>query len=297
MDLESLRWLVGVADGATLGDLATESMTSQPAVTRGLQRLAAEVGPPLLERSGRRLRLTAAGMVMTDASRRIISDLDSALARSREAWDPELGTIRFGFLSPLGSWLVPELLRSFRAEKPKVSFQLRQDGATRILQALLDGDLDLLLTSPPPVPGLEWEKLFDEELVLTVPADHWTAMRKRVRIDELSAESWVLFTTGYGLRQRIEELCEDAGFSPTIAFEGHDIITLQALIGTGLGIGLFPARPEPPPTTKQVRLSPVVRRDIGLTSVAGRLSSPSGAAFTSLVRQIGSALRDNLPVR
>jgi DNA-binding transcriptional LysR family regulator len=292
MDVLTLRCFLSVADGVTVGDTADAFDASQPAVTRALQRLSIEVGAPLTERAGRRLRLTAAGRALLPSARRALAEIDEGVRAVADAHDPTAGTVRLGFLSPLGTWLVPELLQAFRNERPRVHFELRQDGATRILQALVEGDLDLLLTSPPPsISSFAWEPLFREELVLTVPSGHRLASRQRVRVAELSNETWVLHSPGYGLRQYVEELCAEAGFEPQRAFEGHDLATLLALIGAGSGIGLFPATTAGPAMVgvRQVQLSPRKYRQVGIVRSLGSSGSPSVTAFVAAVRHRFSA--------
>jgi LysR family transcriptional regulator, transcription activator of glutamate synthase operon len=286
VDVLTLRCFVSVADGATVGDTAAAFHASQPAVTRALQRLSAEVGGVLTERAGRRLRLTAAGRALLPRVRRALAEIDEGVRAVADAHDPAGGTVRLGFLSPLGTWLVPDLLQAFRLERPRVRFELRQDGADRILQALEAGDLDLLLSSPPSGASFAWEPLFREELVLTVPPGHRLASRRRVRVAELSDETWVLHAPGYGLRRYVDELCAAAGFEPQTAFEGHDLATLLALIAAGSGIGLFPATTAGPGMdgVRQVHLSPPQHRQVGIVRFPGSSPSPSAIAFVAMVR-------------
>jgi LysR family transcriptional regulator, transcription activator of glutamate synthase operon len=286
MDIETLRWFVAVADGATVGDTADEYRASQPAVSRGLQRLSVELGTPLTERAGRRLRLTPAGQLLVGPARRAVAELDEAARAVAEASDPASGTVRLGFLSPLGTWLVPKLLLALRTERPRVRFVLRHDGASRILDALLDGELDLLLSIDPGLGRCRWEPLFADELAVSVADNHPLADRAEIALTELRDEPWVLQVPGHGLRQQAEELCRMAGFTPRIAFEGHDLSTLYALIGAGSGIGVFTTRPAPPAGVRHIRLSPPVYRTVGLVSVAGAVRVPSVDAFADLVRSL-----------
>jgi DNA-binding transcriptional LysR family regulator len=90
---------------------------------------------PLTQRAGRRLRLTFAGEILAGHARTILQAHDDAVREIAAADDPAAGTVRFGFLSPLGGWLVPQLLAAFSRDHPAVAFELRHDGASRIRQA------------------------------------------------------------------------------------------------------------------------------------------------------------------
>jgi DNA-binding transcriptional LysR family regulator len=284
VDVRSLRWFLAIADGATVSQTATASHTSQPAVTRALHGLAAEFGVPLTERVGRRLRLTFAGEILAGHARTMLRAYESARREIAEANNPDAGTVRLGFLSPLGTWLLPQLLATFNRDHPAVSFELRHDGASRIRQALLEGDLDLLISTDPHSPGACWEPLFAEELVVVLPSAHRLASRQRISITELARERWVLLPPGYGLRRRAEEICRAAGFEPIVGFEGHDLATLHALIGAGSGVGLFPTNPQPGAEARSIPLSPPATRTVGLATIRDRTRPRSAEAFAALVR-------------
>jgi LysR family transcriptional regulator, transcription activator of glutamate synthase operon len=187
-------------------------------------------------------------------------------------------------------WLVPRLLVDFRARHPRVRFELRHDGVTRNLQALIDGELDLLLTVAPGRSDVAWEPLFGEELTLAVPRTHRLAGRRSVKIDQFANEPWVLFPSGHGLRRQAEEICAAAGFAPEPAFEGHDLSTLFALIGAGSGVGLFPSHPPPPASVRQIRLQPRLMRTVGVAGLPGRVRPRSADAFADFVRERATGL-------
>jgi LysR family transcriptional activator of glutamate synthase operon len=290
MEIETLGWLVAVADGRTVSETAEAFHTTQPAVTRGLHRLATQFEVPLTERVGRRLRLTFAGEIVASTARRVLRELDAATRAVGEANDPDSGTVRLGFLNPLGVWLVPRLLVDFHAHHPRVRFELRHDGLTRNLQALIDGELDLLLTAAPDRSDVSWEPLFREELMLAVPRAHRLAGRRSVKVDQLADESWVLFPHGHGLRRHAEEICAAAGFAPEPAFEGHDLSTLFALIAAGSGVGLFPVNPPPPASVRQIRLQPRLIRTVGLAVIPRRVRPRSADVFADFVRERATGL-------
>lgn len=283
MELDALRWLIAVAEGSTVTEVAARYHTTQPAVSRGLQRLSSQIGAPLTERAGRRLTLTFAGEIVAEAGRRTLTELDAALHAVADADKPETGLVRFGFLSRHGTWLVPQLVAAFRKEHPAARVLLRHDGAERILRALIAGELDLLITEAPSSPNLGFLPLFDDELVVAVPDGHRLGTRHSIRVVELSREPWVLQPMGYGTRQIVQQICAEVGIDPVLAFEDHDIATLRALIGAGVGIGLFADRPAAPPGVTYVPLRPRLRRTIGLLTRLNHTIPGAATAFAELV--------------
>src|SRR5437016_12534312 len=115
MDTDALRWLQHVADGTTVTEISETETVTQSGVSRALRRLEAEVGTPLLRRSGRTLRMTHAGAVFKRHVDALLYQLDDGIAAVSQLIDPGTGTVALAFQQSLGPWLVPDLVRTFRA--------------------------------------------------------------------------------------------------------------------------------------------------------------------------------------
>lgn len=298
MELQILRWFREVADGATVTETAERARITQPALSRALARLEAEVGTPLLARSGRTLTPTPAGRIFRQHVDRALDEYDLGLRAVGELVDPARGLVPLAFLHTLGTWLVPPLVSSFRQSHPQVRFELHQHGEASILQELLDGAADLIITSSTSAhPQVTWKRLLVEPLLLTVPPRHRLARRRRIRLAEVADEPFILLREGYALRVQTERLCAEAGFTPKIAFEGEEVETLRALVAAGLGVALLPpARFGSPPVAlgsadagsyadetepaPQLHVTDVdSKRELGLAWLTGRELPPASAAF------------------
>jgi LysR family transcriptional activator of glutamate synthase operon len=266
VDVDELRWFVKVAEGRTVTAAAEELHVSQPALSRGLARLEREFGAPLFDRVGRVLRLNANGRTLLEATKRALSSLDGAARTISGAADPTRGTVRLAFLNTLGTEFVPALLSGFRANNPEVEFLLRQGGTARNEQNLLDGEVDMVLAADSSVrPEIDWQPLLDEPLVLVLPVNHRLAGRQHARLADVRDEPFVMFSHGFGLRPITERLCEQAGFTPRIAFEGEDPTMLRGLVGAGCGVGLLAPAPGPLPDIVELPVSePRCARTIGV---------------------------------
>src|ERR1700683_5178703 len=140
MDTDTLRWFQQVADGVTVTEISDLSAVTQPGVSRALQRLEAQVGTPLLRRSGRTLHMTHAGSVFKHHVDALLHQLDDGIAAVSQLIEPDTGTVALAFQQSLGTWLVPDLVRSFRNAYPQVTFQLTQV-RDEVHSAALDGGL------------------------------------------------------------------------------------------------------------------------------------------------------------
>ncbi len=187
MDTDVLRWFKLVAEGVTVTEVSELEMVTQSGISRALARLEAQVGTPLLERSGRTLRLTRTGEVFKPHVDRLLAELRGGLDAVAQFVSPETGTVAVAFPQSLGSWLVPDLLGSFRAAHPGVAFRLTN--ARDELHGLpLDGgaaDLEIgtrrFRTGPEATrPGdlaVRTQRIGNEPLRLALPATHPLARR------------------------------------------------------------------------------------------------------------------------
>src|SRR4029453_18741656 len=103
MDTDALRWFQQVADGVTVTEVGELYWVSQSGVSRALARLEAEVGVPLLRRSGRALRMTQAGAEFKRHLDKALTGLDDGLAAVQQLVDPATGVVSVGFQASLGS--------------------------------------------------------------------------------------------------------------------------------------------------------------------------------------------------
>src|ERR1700683_571751 len=150
MDTDALRWLQQVADGTTVTEVSEVEPVTQSGVSRALARLEEQIGTPLLRRSGGALRMTHAGAVFKPHLDAMLHQLDDGIAAVNQLIDPDTGTVALAFQQSLGTWLVPDLARSFRTSHPLVGFQLTQVRDELHSAPLDGGNADLELGTRPP---------------------------------------------------------------------------------------------------------------------------------------------------
>ncbi|MEC4015914.1 LysR family transcriptional regulator [Streptomyces sp. H27-D2] len=253
----------------------------QSTLSRSMARLEHDLGVALFARHGRTVSLTPAGRAFLSSVERALTGVEQAAESVRADADPGGGKVAFGFLHTLGSETVPGLIRAFRADHPRIRFQLVQNYGEAMIERLRAGDLDLCLTSPvPDAPDLVARRLDEQRLRLVVPDDHRLASRKRVRLAEASGELFVTLEPGYGLRRITDAVCAEAGFKPRVAFEGEEAETLRGLVAAGLGVALLPPPAVPRPGVVELTVTaPRAVREIGVAWLDGHPDTPPVAAF------------------
>jgi LysR family transcriptional regulator, transcription activator of glutamate synthase operon len=286
MDTDALRWFQQVADGVTVTEVADIYGVSQPGVSRALARLEAEVGTPLLHKTGRVLRPTHAGSEFKRHVDSALHGLDDCLAAVSELVDPTAGTVVVAFQLSLGTWLVPGTIAQFRMEYPRVRFQLEQSHDALGSSLLTGGGIDLEFTAQRPrKPAVNWRRLFSEPLFLAIPAGHRLAGRAEISLAEVSDDHFVMLRPGWELRSLSDNLCGAAGFTPRVAFECDDLPVVQGFVAAGLGIAIVPAMDAETHSSSRgserlIRLTNEgAHRDVGLAWSQDRRLLPSAELF------------------
>ncbi|HEY2504229.1 MAG TPA: LysR family transcriptional regulator [Mycobacterium sp.] len=280
-----LALLCAVAEEGNLTRAAATVGLPQPTASRWLAALSAELGTPVVVPAGRGIRLSRAGASLAAAAERALSEVAAGVRQAAGEADPERGQVVVAFLYTLGERRVPELLRAFRQQHPRVRLTLMQGPHEELLDHVRAGRADLAFTSPPPGPGEFGGVILEEQpLVVTVPAAHRLAGRVWVRMAELAGEAFIRIRTGSGLREEVDELARAAGFSPRLAFEAEEVHTLRGLVAAGLGVAVLPAtEPAPPEGVVEIPLRPRATRRIGLIWAGDRPMTPAVLAFRDFV--------------
>ncbi|KRB78342.1 LysR family transcriptional regulator [Nocardioides sp. Root190] len=282
MDLETIRAFIEVAGGLTVTETAERTHRTQPAVSRALARLEREVGTPLFQRVGRGLVLTPAGRELVRHAHDTLEAYERGIRSVQDSTTPDGGFVPLAFLHTLGTWLVPELIRDFRAERPHVRFDLRQHGDAGLVEDLMGGVVDLAVTGDRPrLAAVESRRLFLEPLRLVVPPDHRLATRRTARLADVADEQFIVLKPGFSLRVVTEELCAQVGFAPRIGFEGEEVETLRGLVSAGLGVALLPEpRGSAAPIAPSLKVTDVrASREIGLAWIKDRRLPPASEHF------------------
>jgi DNA-binding transcriptional LysR family regulator len=288
MDVAGLRWFQQVADGVSVTEVGELDRISQSGVSRALNRLQSEAGAPLLQRSGRTLRMTRAGAAFKHHVDALLHELDDGLAAVSQLIDPETGTVTIAFQPSFGTWLVPDLIADFHRDHPDIRFEL-EHVHDRITPSAQLESADLMLTTVGSAdPDVEWRHLFAEPLELVVPAGHRLAGHAGLGLADAAAEPFVVLRSPSFLRQLTETLCAHSGFQPRIAFEADDLATVHGLVAAGLGLAILPslhqhAAGDAAGVWSVPIADPAASRRIGLAWLRNRTLLPSAALFRGFV--------------
>jgi DNA-binding transcriptional LysR family regulator len=243
MELRQLRYFAVLAEELHFGRAAERLHMAQSPLSQRIIQLERELGVVLIERGRRVVGLTDAGDTFLRSVKRILADLDAAVASARRASRGESGTICVGYVAEVTADLLPLSLKAFKEECPEVEVELTQGFSGELLAGLRDRSIDVaFVRSPGPMDDLVYEQLVEESLVLASP-DGYRLPEQVGRLEDLAGEGFVLpsFAGARGLRRDTEAAFSAAGFEPTVTRETSSVTAILLLVAAGAGVGLVPA--------------------------------------------------------
>ncbi|MGD9812385.1 MAG: LysR family transcriptional regulator [Sphingobium sp.] len=265
-----MRYFRAIGREEHFGRAAISLRVAQPALTRQIRDLEAELGVDLFERLPRGVRLSSAGQVFLEDVEEILAQVDRAVDRAKRLGSGHLGTIRMGLSEIIAAhdFISYGLLR-FREKEPGVSLDLRSMGSMPQMLALKEGTLDVGIVYDAHVEERD-EEMLDRlslgvgETVLAVHESHRLANRESVSMAELAHEPvlWPARKTAPGYYDRLMAACIASGAAPRIVQECTTNSILLSLVAVDMGIGFVTAS-HPLTPSHNIRLVPI--SDLGLT--------------------------------
>ena len=245
MELRHLRYFRAVADFGSFTAASRKLHVSQSSISEQILDLENEIGGPLLDRSGRQVRLTPQGQIFLEEARKTLDAADRAIDITRRALNGEVGTLAIGFFLWGAGGFFPRIIREYRRRRPGIRLSLIEMQAADQMPALEEGRIDIGLTRPlePPFDrSLRSELLYRDPIVVALQRDHPMA-GKDVPITALAGEPLVMCDRRMTpiLFDSVVAMCTAAGFSPNIVNTSATWSGVLTLVEAGEGTALVPA--------------------------------------------------------
>ncbi|MDA0136495.1 LysR family transcriptional regulator [Solirubrobacter deserti] len=240
-DLRQLRYFLAVAEELNFTRAAARLHIAQPPLSAAIRQLEEQLGVTLLHRSSRQVELTAAGALLLERGRELLSHAEAVFAEVRELESAPTGKLTLGVAPTARFELAPAVLAACATRAPGVMLYPREDTTGALLHDLRAGRLDLVLGfCAEDDPALERERLRDAPAVLHVNADHPLAQRASVALGELRDEPIIVAggPDSPGYTAAVVQLCRDAGFEPRTVPDPYPDLGVQA-IREGLGVVVY----------------------------------------------------------
>jgi DNA-binding transcriptional LysR family regulator len=291
LDLRRLRLLRELARRHTISEVARVVGYTPSAISQSLAQLEREAGIALLERDGRRVRLTPAAHRLVARTERALAELDAAEAELAAEQGTVRGEVVIGAFPTAAAGLVIPAIRELGARHEDLDCVVREHEPEDGIELLRSGELDLLVSEsydnvePAPTGGLEEHRLMTEPLLLVLPARH--PAHEPVALATLSDAPWIGGLVGTQFAVVLEQACRAAGFAPRIAHRADDAALYRSLAASGLGIGLLPALAcAGPEDVRFARLAEPPHRHVSALVRRGAARRPAlAASLDALIRE------------
>ena len=265
---------------------------TQPAVSRSITELEAQLGLKLLNRTTREVTLTDAGQRLAARLPRVLEDLDNTLLDVRGMATERRGRVRVASSPTLSANLMPECIAQCQQRLPGLDLVLLDRIQSAVLASVLSGEVDFgVVIDPGERDALECETILTEPFCLACPPDHRLARKRQVHWADLAGESLVLLDHASGSRRLIDRALADHPVQCTVAQEVGHTTTIFRMLDAGLGISVIPTLALPPEGLARLVVRPLVPRvdrDIVLVHRRNRALPPVAQAAWDLVRAVAA---------
>ncbi|HWW52706.1 MAG TPA: LysR family transcriptional regulator [Acidimicrobiales bacterium] len=295
MDLRQLNALLAVADHGGFSAAADALHTVQSNVSAHVARLERELGATLVDRGAG--RLTEEGETVVARARRINAELEGLVADVGAIRHDVRGTTRLGVIGTTARWLVPRLFDVMGERHPGVHLIVVDATSTSLEPRLSSGSLDLaVINLPVPDRDLSEEALFDEDLMLVVPADHPLADRTVIELRELENMPLLMPPVGTALRGEIDAPAKAAGITLQPMAEVDGVRLIASLAIDGRGPAVLPATAVPSPgqvgAWRKIKIAGLPRRRVGIALRRRGLPAAPTRAVLEVLREIAGNATD-----
>jgi DNA-binding transcriptional LysR family regulator len=288
LDVRRLRLLCDLSRLGTIAAVAQAHTYTPSAVSQQLSILEREAGVPLLERSGRRVTLTATGRVLVQHAETVLAALEQTTAALAAAATGLSGPLRIGAFPTAVRTLLPAALVAVGHQHPGLELMVTELDPVGVPAALRERRLDVGLLNDydiapvAPDPAVDAVSLLDETVFLAVP-DAALATKATNPVRDVRDAAWIMASPGTLCHTVTLQVCRAAGFTPRARHHADDFATVLALVAAGLGVSLVPQLAAQPSTG--VRFIPLpTRRRTRIAYRKGAASHPAIAAFVAAIR-------------
>ena len=246
MEFHQLRYFIAAAEELSISRAAERLHVSQPALSRQIAVLEADLGTPLFDRIRKRIHLTEAGRFFLPRAKQLICDAETGAQQLRERFGNARRTLRLGFLPIFLDDLVAPALREFRQRHPRSQVSLFELSPRAQLDRLRAHELDAAILgniSERDRASFTIRVLARFRMAVVLPENHPLAGTAPIPLKKLSRENWVSLSDDFfpGRREFLQQTCGAAGFSPRITSEVDSLSLMIGAVSAGDGVALIPA--------------------------------------------------------
>jgi LysR family transcriptional regulator, transcriptional activator of the cysJI operon len=241
MEIHQLETFETVVRLQSFTRAAEQLHLSQPAVTRQIAALEAQLRTRLFDRLGRTVQLTPAGELLHKYAQSIVGLVAEAKTAIADMETGAAGKLTVGASNTLATYVLPGLLSRFRAQYPRVEIAVHTGVSAEVADIVRTNDADLgLVTAEVRDAALLEVPLSDYDTCVVVPPGHALAAQKEIRPSDIADHPLILMEPGTNLRTYVDRLLSSAGVEEQVTLELDNVEAIKRMIEAGLGISMLP---------------------------------------------------------
>jgi len=243
MKLQQLRYLCETADQKlNLSKAAQRLHTSQPAISKQIQQLEAELGVQLFIRNGKRIvQITPPGHTVINIARKMLQEADNLKKAALEYTQEGSGTLTIATTHTQARYALPPVIKQFTALHPKVRLTLRQGSPTQISALVTSGEADIAIATEAiehfheliMLPCYQWNRC------VVVPPEHALLNKKTLTLESISRYPIITYDFAFTGRSKINQAFERENLTPNVVLTAIDSDVIKTYVEVGLGIGIL----------------------------------------------------------
>lgn len=298
IEMSDLRSFVTVAERGSFSAAALDLRLSQPALSRRIAKLESTLGVCLIERTTRRVDLTAVGRDFARKAREVLNTFESSLLGINEGTSHLYGEVSVACVPSAVIHFLPDVLKEYRRDYPRILVRVMDEGASHALSSVVrsEADFGINYIGAQEI-NIEFEAMFKERFVLACRYDHPLAARTSVTWADIQKYDYIAVAKASGNRFLFDLALADVPTMPHPVCEARHVRTVVDMVEAGLGVAAVPllAMPRPGAHSKlrSVPLeAPQVFRTLGLIRRRGRVLSYAAKQLYGMIQKWSMESKD-----
>jgi LysR family hydrogen peroxide-inducible transcriptional activator len=238
---KQLRYFVALAEIGHFGRAAEASFVSQSAFSNAIREFETLLDAQLVDRTNRNVTITALGQQIAVQARLCLQDIQALAEMAGGQQQPLTGELRMGVIPTIAPFVLPKALPHLRKTYPDLKLFLIEDQTQRIVERMMDGELDVLLLALPwSMRGVDELPLFKDRFCLAYREGTAHVDPNNYRYSRLDADSVMLLEDGHCLRDHALAACKIKNSEKIRSFGASSLLTLVEMIDADLGVSFLP---------------------------------------------------------
>jgi LysR family transcriptional regulator, hydrogen peroxide-inducible genes activator len=290
MEIHQLTYFVAVAETGSFSRAAERCNISQPSLSQQIQKLEQELGEPLFDRLTRRVVLTDAGRNLLPRATTILAELQDIKHSMSQETDASRSVLNVGFIPTIAPFVLPQVIKHFSRDFPKARLSVHEDLTEALVHDLVDGKLDVGITSTPIHNKLiRTQELLTEPFLVASSKQHDIITRAGIHVKELDEFPFIALSEMHCLGEQVQSFCYQQHLELKIVCHTSQLTTVQNCVAMGLGVSLVPKALAMSDKSKQVVYRELIdatpQRKIAAATHIERTQSFLAKKFIEIVRE------------